>query len=278
MGWKSSSGSLRQPWCNGNVGMMGISWGGFNGLQIAALRPPALKAIITVCSTDDRYADDVHYMGGCLLGDNLSWASVMFAFNSLPPDPRVVGPKWKEMWAERLSGSGLWLEKWLRSQRRDEYWKHGSVCEDYSAIQCPVFAISGWADGYSNAVFRLMQNLDVPRLGLIGPWSHRYPHMGVPGPAIGFLQEALRWWDQWLTGKDTQIMSEPMLRLWIQDSVAPSTGYAQRPGPKRERRELGDGSSLPPSNVNSSWSPEAGRCAKRSGSVSCGTTRLRCLE
>jgi putative CocE/NonD family hydrolase len=220
----------QQPWCNGNVGMMGISWGGFNALQIAALQPPALKAIITVCSTDDRYADDVHYMGGCLLGDNLSWASVMFAFNSLPPDPRVVGPKWKAMWEERLEHSGLWLKNWLRHQRRDQYWKHGSVCEDYSAIQCPVFAISGWADGYSNAVFRMMEKLDVPRLGLVGPWSHRYPHMGVPGPAIGFLQEALRWWDQWLVGKDTQIMNEPMLRLWIQDSVEPSTGYAERPG------------------------------------------------
>ncbi|MGM0670006.1 MAG: CocE/NonD family hydrolase, partial [Gemmatimonadota bacterium] len=87
-----------QPWCDGNVGMMGISWGGFNALQIAALRPPALKAIITVCSTDDRYADDVHYMGGCLLGDNLSWASTMFSRNTLPPDPEIVGDGWREMW------------------------------------------------------------------------------------------------------------------------------------------------------------------------------------
>src|SRR6056297_1036769 len=77
----------RQSWCSGQVGMIGISWGGFNGLQIAALRPPELKAIVTVCSTDDRYADDVHNMGGCLLGDNLSWASTMFAYNSSPPAP-----------------------------------------------------------------------------------------------------------------------------------------------------------------------------------------------
>ncbi|MEQ8697012.1 MAG: CocE/NonD family hydrolase, partial [Bauldia litoralis] len=47
-----------QPWCDGAVGMMGISWGGFNALQVAALKPPPLKAIITLCSTDDRYADD----------------------------------------------------------------------------------------------------------------------------------------------------------------------------------------------------------------------------
>ena len=219
-----------QPWCDGNVGMIGISWGGFNGLQIAARRPPELKAIITLSSTDDRYADDVHHMGGCLLGDNLSWASVMFAYNSLPPDPEIVGERWREMWLERLRGSGLWLDTWLRHQRRDAYWRHGSICEDYGAIQCPVYAVSGWADGYSNAVFRLLARLEVPRKGLIGPWAHKYPHIGVPGPTIGFLQESLRWWDYWLKDLETGIMDEPMLRVWMQDSVPPTTSYETRPG------------------------------------------------
>ncbi len=219
-----------QPWCDGAVGMMGISWGGFNALQLAARRPPELRAIITASSTDDRYADDVHFMGGCLLGDNLSWASTMFAYNSLPPDPDVVGEGWRTMWIERLEGSGLWLETWLRHQHRDDYWKHGSVGEDLAAIACPVMAVSGWADGYTNAVFRLLAGLDVPRLGLIGPWSHMYPHLGVPGPAIGFLQEALRWWDRWLRGEENGVMNEPMLRIWEQSTVSPFTAYAQRPG------------------------------------------------
>ncbi len=219
-----------QPWCDGRVGMMGISWGGFNGLQLAAMRPPQLGAVITACSTDDRFADDVHHMGGCLLGDNLSWASTMLAYNSCPPDPEIVGDGWREMWMERLQGSGLWLEKWLRHQRRDEYWQHGSVCENFSAITCPVLAVSGWADGYSNAVFRLLEGLQGPRKGLIGPWGHKYPHLGIPGPAIGFLQEALRWWDTWLKGRDTGIMDEPMLRVWMQDSVPPTTQYCFRPG------------------------------------------------
>ncbi|MGJ7456714.1 CocE/NonD family hydrolase [Halomonas sp. RA08-2] len=219
-----------QPWCTGDVGMIGISWGGFNGLQIAALRPPQLKAVIAICFTDDRYADDIHHMGGCLLGDNLSWASTMFDGNACPPDPDLVGERWREMWLERLDGSGLWLAQWLEHQRRDDYWKHGSVCEDYSAIQCPVYAISGWADGYCNAVFRLLEGIDVPRKGLVGPWAHKYPHLGVPGPAIGFLQESLRWWDQWLKGEETGIMEEPMLRLWMQESVPPSARYKERPG------------------------------------------------
>lgn len=219
-----------QAWCDGNVGMMGISWGGFNGLQIAALRPPALKAIVTLSSTDDRYADDIHHMGGCLLGDNLSWASTMFAYNSMPPDPELVGDRWREMWFERLEGSGLWLGNWLKHQRRDDYWRHGSICEDYSAIQCPVYAVSGWTDGYSNAVFRLVEKLRVPVKGLVGPWSHRYPHIAEPGPAIDFLGELLRWWDHWLKGIETGIMNEPALRVWMQDSVPPTTSYIERPG------------------------------------------------
>ncbi|XKE45928.1 CocE/NonD family hydrolase [Halomonas organivorans] len=219
-----------QPWCSGEVGMVGISWGGFNGLQIAALAPPALKAVITLCSTDDRYADDIHHMGGCLLGDNLSWASTMFDGNACPPDPELVGDRWREMWLERLDGSGLWLSQWLEHQRRDEYWKHGSVCEDFDAIRCPVYAISGWADGYCNAVFRLLAGLQVPRKGLVGPWAHKYPHLGVPGPAVGFLQDSLRWWDHWLKGQDTGIMDEPMLRVWMQESVPPSARYDVRPG------------------------------------------------
>jgi putative CocE/NonD family hydrolase len=219
-----------QPWCDGNVGMMGISWGGFNSLQVAAVAPPALKAVVSASATDDLYVDNMHYMGGCLLGDNLSEATVMFAFNSLPPDPAVVGDRWRAMWRERLEGSGLWLETWLRHQRRDDYWKPASVCEDYSRVRCPVLAVGGWADGYTNAVFRLLENLDVPRKGLIGPWGHRYPHLGVPGPAIGFLQEVVRWWDHWLKGVDTGLEDEPMLRAWMQDSIPPSASYEDRPG------------------------------------------------
>jgi putative CocE/NonD family hydrolase len=219
-----------QPWCDGKVGMMGISWGGFNSLQMAARQPPALKAIISASATDDLYVDNMHYMGGCLLADNLSEATVMFAFNSLPPDPEIVGERWREMWHERLSGSGLWLETWLENQTRGEYWKPASVCEDYSQVKIPVMAVGGWADGYTNAIFRLMENLDVPRQGLIGPWGHKYPHLGVPGPAIGFLQEAVRWWDHWLKDKDTGMMEEPMVRAWMQDAVSPEPSYEDRPG------------------------------------------------
>lgn len=219
-----------QSWCDGNVGMMGISWGGFNSLQIAAMRPKPLKAIITACSTDDRYADDVHHMGGTLLSDNLSWASVMFSYNTMPPDPALVGERWRDMWKQRLEGSGLWIKKWLEHQRRDAYWRHGSVCENFADINIPVFAISGWADGYTNSVFRLMENLDVPRKGLVGPWSHAYPHDAKPGPEIDFLGEAVRWWDRWLKGEDNGVEEDPLIQAWMQESVPPNPSYETRPG------------------------------------------------
>ncbi|MDE2136735.1 MAG: CocE/NonD family hydrolase [Gammaproteobacteria bacterium] len=220
-----------QPWCNGAVGMMGISWGGFNGLQIAARRPPALKAVVSICSTDDRYADDAHYMGGTLLSTaGLEWAFYFFGLMCLPPDPLLVGERWRAMWLERLQNIPLFLENWLRHPRRDAYWKHGSVCEDYTAIECAVYAVGGWTDGYKNAIPRLLERLTAPRKGLIGPWAHAYPHFALPGPQIGFLQEILRWWDHWLKGIDTGVMDEPMLRAWMTESVVPASHHDTLPG------------------------------------------------
>ena len=224
-----------QPWCSGAVGMIGISWGGFNGLQIAARRPPALKAVISMCASDDRYADDVHYVGGCVLGvDMLSWAATMLTLTAMPPDPAAVGDGWRATWLERMERSPSMVEAWLAHQRRDDFWRQASVCEDYAAIEAPVYAVGGWADGYSNAVPRLVEGLPGPRKGLIGPWSHAFPQDGEPGPAIGFLQECKRWWDRWLKGIDNGIEREPVLRAWMQD-----TGGARHP-PRRAPRALGD--------------------------------------
>jgi hypothetical protein len=169
-------------------------------------------------------------MGGCLLNDNLWWGSIMLAYQSRPLDPLIVGSGWREQWLERLEKLPFFPALWLSHQRYDDYWKHGSVCEDFSAIQCPVLAIGGWTDSYTNAVPRLLEGLKVPRLGIIGPWGHLYPHDGVPGPAIGYLQEAVRWWDQWLKGRDTGIMQEPMLRAYVEDPVAPDGTRSFAPG------------------------------------------------
>ena len=224
-----------QTWCTGACGMIGISWGGFSALQTAFRRPDELKAIIALCSTDDRYADDVHYMSGCLLRNNLAWGGQAFAYAARPPDPDIVGDGWRAMWRERLENLPVFTAEWLSHQRRDGYWKHGSVCEDWSAIRCPVYAVTGWADGYTNTALKLMAGLEVPRRCLIGPWAHAYPHLGVPGPAIGFLQDCLRWWDRWLKGIDNGIDREPMVRLWLQDPASPA-GHQLRPFRQVDRR------------------------------------------
>ena len=239
-----------QPWCTGAVGMFGKSWGGFNALQVAARRPPALRAILTIYSTDDRFADDVHYRGGAVLASEaLSWATTMLAYNARPPDP-LRRDDWRAVWLNRLEHTPPFADAWFAHQRRDSFWRHGSVCEDFSAINVPVFAVGGWADGYTDPVFRLLAGLTSPRLGLVGPWVHEYPEVAVPrlsesawasgaarpeGAAgaptqIGFLQESLRWWDHWLKGRDTGIMREPMLRVFLQDSAPPSSEYDVRAG------------------------------------------------
>jgi putative CocE/NonD family hydrolase len=220
----------KQPWCSGTVGMIGISWGGFNGLQVAMRRPPALKAVITVDSTVDRYADDIHYKGGCLLNENLGWSTTMLSYSSRPPDPVLVGQRWRDMWLVRLKNEPLLLENWLRHQHRDAFWKHGSVCEDWSAIQAAVLAVGGWADAYSNAVPQLCAKLKAPVKGIVGPWLHKYPHFAVPGPAIGFLQEAVRWWDRWLKDKQNGVDKDPLYTAYMQDSMPPKAYYKERPG------------------------------------------------
>ena len=209
----------RQPWCSGKVGMMGKSWGAYNSLQVAARRPPALKAIIAVMGTDDRYAECIHYSGGCLLNDNFWWGCIMQMFNARPPDPAdrrralardVAGA------AARRRDSGR--EIWLEHPALDDYWKHGSVCFDYGAIECPIWFWGGWADLYRDTPLRLAAHLQVPHKVTVGPWAHLYPHEAIPAPAVGFLQEALRWWDHWLKGVDRDVMQEPALNFYMMEA------------------------------------------------------------
>lgn len=221
-----------QPWCTGRVGMFGISWGGFNSLQIAARRPEPLKAIVTVCSADDRYDNDVHYIGGSVLGiDMAGWSGTMLAFTARPPDPTAVGGDWLPMWRERLDSLEPFMHTWLAHQERDDYWRHGSVCEDYTDLDAAVLAVGGWADPYRDTVLRLVEHLPGPVRGILGPWAHQYPDIDLPpGPHIGFLQETVRWWDHWLKDADNGAMDTPRLRSYLQEPVAPATAYTERPG------------------------------------------------
>ncbi|ARU00865.1 CocE/NonD family hydrolase [Yoonia vestfoldensis] len=217
-----------QSWCNGAVGMIGISWGGFNALQLAQLAPPALKAAVAICFTDDRYADDIHYMGGCLLTENKGWSSQMLAYSARPPDPEILGEAWRDIWLDRLRTQPLHIETWLAHQRRDAYWKRGSVCEDYGGVTAAILAVGGWADAYSNAVPRTIAGLSSPVAGINGPWAHRYPNVAWPEPAIGFLSEVKAWFDHWLKGEGTA--PDMSYRMFVMESDPPARHMPARNG------------------------------------------------
>jgi hypothetical protein len=220
-----------QPWCNGNVGMWGASYSGFNSLQIAMHAPPALKAIVPLFATDDRYNDDVHYYGGCLIGvEQVLYPAMMVTMNALPPYRETAGGEWASMWKQRLEGDQPWILNWFHHQSEDDYWKPGSLKTDYASIKCPVYHIGGWADGYTNPVFRMLQHLQVPHKALVGPWLHSAPDSGIPGPNIDFLHEMRRWWAQWLGGEETGIMQEPEVALFIQKGAGPTPYEGYMPG------------------------------------------------
>ena len=217
-----------QPWCSGAVGMMGKSWGGFNCLQTAFLQPPALKAVISVCSTTDRFADDIHFKGGCLLGENFGWGAVMLSYSSRPPDPELRAD-WREMWLNRLENEPWLAPRWAEHQARDAYWQHGSICEDWARNQTPILIWGGWADNYMNTVAAIVENVPGSK-GIVGPWVHQYPHTAVPGPQVGFLQEAIRWWDRWLKGIENGAEADPAYRAYVLDSEAPDASPRHRKG------------------------------------------------
>jgi putative CocE/NonD family hydrolase len=220
----------QQPWCNGAVGMRGISWGGFNTLQVAAREPPALKGIVTQCATDNRYTGDCHYMGGALLFDGLEWAAELKIVMTTPPDPAIVGDRWKTMWMERLKPTPPVMTQWLSHQTYDAFWQHGSVAMDYSSIKCPMYAVDGQLDSYRDFLPRVLENINVPRKGVFGPWTHHYPQNGNPGPGLDWVIEEVRWWTQWLKGIDTGIMDDPMLWSYMETQTASEVWPKDVPG------------------------------------------------
>ena len=221
----------KQPWCDGSVGMFGKSWGAYTSFQVAAKRPPALKAIAPVMGTDDRWLEDVHYYGGVLAGDNFWWGSVMQLLNALPPDPEIVGKdRWRGMWKERLDAMTYWPAQWLEHQTRDGNWRRGSISENYDDVEIPVYFFGGWADLFRDTPFRIAENLKGPVKILMGPWAHLYPHEGIPEPKVDFVAELIKFWDHYLKCEDIGLMDEPRFRFWLQDSERPSATRTESSG------------------------------------------------
>ena len=221
-----------QPWCSGQVGMLGSSYSGFNTLQVAAMAPAPLKAIAPAYFTDRRFTDDCHYKGGNLRGyyDMLTYGLSMVANNGLPPVPEAIGAGWSDLWQERLEKSEPYLLKWVRQQVENEYWAVGSIAGHYHQIKAATFLIAGSNDGYLNPPFRVFDQLQVPKKLLFGPWSHTYPHKSHCGPRIDVFFELLRWWDPWLKGMDNGVLDEPAVQIYEREHEPPITDRTQIKG------------------------------------------------
>jgi putative CocE/NonD family hydrolase len=221
-GYDATEWLAAQPWCNGNVGMWGISYGGFTAIQVAKLRPPHLRAIVPVMATDDRYLTDVHYVGGCVTASELSqYAVSQVAMNAMPPDPALWGDGWREAWRERLERTPPWLFEWLRQQHDGPYWRQGSLAPDYGAIEAAILQIGGWTDSYVDPIFRMHERCTAPRRALVGNWVHGLPDSAYPGPNLDWLHELVRFFDHWLKGADNGVMDEPGFTWFERDFTPP---------------------------------------------------------
>ncbi|MCF8091389.1 MAG: CocE/NonD family hydrolase [Desulfotignum sp.] len=212
-----------QPWCDGHVNMMGISYGGFSALQVATLQPPHLTSIIPVDFTDDRYHDDCHYKGGMIRQyyDIAYYGGAMVAANAMPSLLDISDGSWAQTWRQHLEENEPYLLQWYRHQTAGPYWEHGSVRYFADRIRCPIMMIGGWRDGYMNVPLRLFQAVSVPCKVWIGPWNHAMPDGAVPGPRVDYLKEVVRWLDHWCKDRPTGIMEEPPVVVFMQKPQPP---------------------------------------------------------
>ncbi len=213
-----------QKWSNGNVGMFGISWGGFNSIQMAMRNPPALKAIIAIDATEDLYQDDVHYMDGIMHLD--SWEMSMdLAARPGAPDFVIDDAYFRDRF-----DAEPWMLTYKKQQRDGEFWDRASLKGRYERMKIPTFHIGGWYDGYRDSLPRMLENVKAPVKAMIGPWSHSLPNHAHPLPGMEWRHEAVRWFDQWLKGRNTGIMEEPRLAVYVRNWHPPGPTLEQVPG------------------------------------------------
>jgi len=215
----------RQNWSNGKVGMFGISWSGFNSIQLAVRNPPALKAIIAIDATEDLFQDDVHYMDGIMHVD--SWEMSQDLYNVLPgaPDYLIDGEYFKNRF-----DTEPWMMTYKQQQRDGAFWDRASARDKYEHIRIPSFHIGGWYDGYRDSLPRMLENVNAPVKAMIGAWSHAWPHEPYPSPGMEWRHEAVRWFDQWLKERDTGIMNEPRFAVYVRNWHEPGPYLEFAPG------------------------------------------------
>lgn len=215
----------KQSWSTDKVGMFGISWGGFNSIQMAGRNPPALKAFIAVDATDDLYQEDVHFIDGIMHLD--SWEMSQELDNARPgaPDYRIDDDNFRQRF-----DTPPWMLTWKRQQRDGAFWDRASWRDRQSKIIVPGFYIGGWYDGYRDVIPRALAQAGGPVKAMIGPWSHAFPNEPYPKPGMEWRYEAVRWFDHWLKGIDTGIMEEPRFAVYVRDWHPPGPYLETVPG------------------------------------------------
>jgi len=222
----------KQSWSNGNVGMFGISWGGFNAIQMALRNPPALKAIIAIDATEDLFQDDVHYMDGIMHVD--SWEMSMDLDNARPGAPGYVID---DAYFRDRFDTEPWMLTYKPRQRDGEFWDRASAKGRYQDIRIPSFHIGGWYDGYRDSIPRMLENVKAPVKAIVGAWGHAWPNEPYPQPGIEWRHEAVRWFDQWLKGKDTGVLDDPALAVYVREWHPPGPYLEFAPGKWRSEVE-----------------------------------------
>jgi hypothetical protein len=76
----------------------------------------------------------------------------------------------------------------------------------------------------------MLERVKAPTKAIVGAWDHTYPDEPYPKPGFDWRHEAVRWFDQWLKGRDTGIMKEPRLAVYVRDWHPPGPYLEEAPG------------------------------------------------
>jgi predicted acyl esterase len=213
----------RQSWSNGKVGMLGISWGGFNSIQMALRKPPALKAILAVAATEELFKEDVHYMDGVFHVDEFELTMDLDQGRCGAPDfsldEPVIGPRME---------SPPWSLNYMKHQRDGAFWR--APLRPIETLEVPAFLIGGMQDGYRDSIPRMLDRVKAPLKAWIGPWNHGFPNDSDYGPLYEWRDQAVRWFDYWLKGRDTGVLEEPRVVIYQQHWHPPEPQPQNVPG------------------------------------------------
>lgn len=204
-----------QPWCDGRIGVWGMSYGGTTALQMGAARPKHLKAVVAMNANVDLYSELV-YPGGCLcpLERYGTWGASMIAASLLPPLFQDPAGRWYRVWMERLANlPPPMVFPWHQHPTYDEFWQSKVV--DVSRIQVPTFIVTAWRDQCPEKMLEAYEKIPAPRRLLVGPWGHWMPDRAA-FEKVDYLPEVLRWFDTWLLGSETGISKEPPVTIYVQ--------------------------------------------------------------